>query len=171
MTDKGFEGPDRDLKACGCDEDAEHFPLCPEYPGEAFYAEQRARVESAVKGQESMQQTKREDLLEVSSEGSKAAKELSEWTYKGTPDELDSRLLIDRAELLTASASPERQRLAASRMAALAGKLAEDSASFFEMLRRLHIPYAETRIDTNGKKAIVILLEDIAESDMRKNLR
>lgn len=98
-----------------------------------------------------MKQTKREDIIE-------------------SRNELDFAQMSRGLREATENPSPERRNLAAARMAALAGKLAEESTSFFEMLRRLHIPYTEG-FDVNGRKAIVIALEDIAESDMRKNLK
>lgn len=73
--------------------------------------------------------------------------------------------VFEKARKAAAEADPERRALAINR---LNGILAGQPLNFFQYLDKAEIPY--NSIDSHdGRKAIIILLEDIAESDMRKS--
>lgn len=83
--------------------------------------------------------------------------------------ELDFAMFQNRfGPAMAGEISPQRRALAEARMRTVAALLGEQSSTFVEYLKKIGMPYNHIT-SHDGKKAIIILLEDIAESDMRKS--
>ncbi len=70
-------------------------------------------------------------------------------------------------DVIQGKVTEERRKLAEQRMMALGAKLAQENETFIGFLKAVGIPY-EKMDDDKGRKAIFILLEDIAEYDMKR---
>jgi hypothetical protein len=172
MTDKGFEGPDQPLPTLRPHLTEDRF-IAKDYPvlGSTLA---KPRTDAVIQHRDPRICEECEADIGISYHREGCSRSPSD----ESPEDNHDSNFITHTELVNTWKNPEYQRsllevpedrrqLAGRRMNALARKLAEDSTGFFELLDRLHIPYSSD-VTADGKKAILITLEDIAESEMKR---